>query len=142
MDKRIGAEEFMALVNSGKLEDGASAGADDAVQLSLAISQKRIADGVEKMAKALEDQRQIMIDAAKLAWAAFRMSIHYPEALRRREPERIMVTGGAFISVFVDDKTLERLEWYARERDTYHGRTAEDLAEAAISEAALKADTR
>jgi hypothetical protein len=56
-----------------------------------------------------------------------------------------MVTGyGKILEVHVDAETLERLEWYARERDTYgpNARTVEDLAEAAVAEAALKADTR
>lgn len=67
----IGTEEFMALINSGKLEHEASAGAEDAVQISLAISAKRIADGVDKMAKALEDQRQIMVETMQAARGPF-----------------------------------------------------------------------
>ena len=52
--------------------------------------------------------------------------------------------GGKILEVHVDAETLERLEWYARERDTYgrNARSVEELAEAAVAEAALQADTR
>jgi len=53
---------------------------------------------------------------------------------------RIKIQGGAFLSVFVTDETMGQLEAYAANNDTWGPgvRTPEDLAEAAIAEAAMR----
>jgi hypothetical protein len=43
----IDARELMELCHEGKLESGTSAGADDALLVSIAISLKRIADAID-----------------------------------------------------------------------------------------------
>jgi hypothetical protein len=63
-----------------------------------------------------------------------------PDIRQLQEASRIPVTGGVFLSVFVSDETMKQLEGYAANNDTWgpNVRTPEDLAEAAIAEAALR----
>jgi hypothetical protein len=58
-----------------------------------------------------------------------------------QKADRVKVPGGTFISIFLSDETLERLERYSENNDTWGpgARSPEDLAEAAVEEAALMA---